>query len=191
MITAEYLIERFQLEPLSIEGGFWRRVYTAEETIPPSALPERYTAMEKPFCSGIYYLLTPDTCSLLHLLKTDDYYHFYLGDPLTILLLFPNGSHQVRTMGNDLEAGHELHLVAPRGVWTGSVLQPGGRFALVGTSISPGFDATDFTLGDRRILQAAYPAASDLIERLTPEHVQPLLDAWPEKAAKIKVQGRE
>ena len=41
-ITVDYLIERFRLEPLSIEGGFWRRVYTSPETIPSSALPDRY-----------------------------------------------------------------------------------------------------------------------------------------------------
>jgi predicted cupin superfamily sugar epimerase len=190
MITARYLIERFGLEPLSIEGGFFRRVYTSSETISASALPDRYAA-DKPFCSCIYYLLTPDTCSLMHLLKTDDLYHFYLGDPVTVLLLLPDGSHQVRTLGKDLEAGHELHLVAPRGAWTGLVLQPGGEFGLLGTSLSPGFDATDMTLGDRQILMASYPEVAALVERLTPDDPQPLLDAAPEKASLIKVQGRD
>jgi hypothetical protein len=47
------------------------------------------------------------------------------------------------------------------------------------------------TLGDRRILMASYPEVAALVERLTPEDPQPLLDAWPEKASLIKVQGRD
>jgi predicted cupin superfamily sugar epimerase len=168
VITTEYLMRRFQLEPLGIERGFFRRSYTASETIPRSALPDRFQN-DKPFCTCIYYLTTPESHSLLHRLLTDEILHYYIGDPLTLLLLFPDGSHQVRTLGHDLEAGHELQVVVPRDTWQGSMLQPGGKYALLGASMAPGFDPSDFELGDRKMLQAQYPAVADLIAAMTPD----------------------
>jgi hypothetical protein len=57
--------------------------------------------------------------------------------------------------------------VVPAGSWQGCRLAPGGRFALMGTTMAPGFDFADFTLGRRADLCARYPAAAGLIRRLT------------------------
>src|SRR5581483_4966412 len=94
--TSEEIIRRFQLEPLPVEGGLFARHYEAQEIIPHHALPARY-GRPKLFASAICYLLQPNTESLLHRLKSDEIYHFYAGDPVSLVMLFPDGSHQVVT----------------------------------------------------------------------------------------------
>ena len=84
------IIETLGLEPLPEEGGFYKETYRSGETIPKEALPCRYKK-EKNFATTIYYLLTKETFSAIHRLPTDEVFHFYLGDPVTMLLLHPDG----------------------------------------------------------------------------------------------------
>lgn len=164
-MNAQVLIEKLGLIPLPEEGGYYRETYRSPETVPGSALPERYGG-DKHMATAIYFLLTPDAFSALHRLPTDEIFHFYLGDPVTMLQLFPDGSARTVTLGNDILAGHCPQCVVPRGVWQGALLEKGGRFALLGTTMAPGFDVTDFELGRRSELLAHYQECADLIVRL-------------------------
>jgi hypothetical protein len=168
VLTAEQIIRLLELQPLPVEGGYFRQTYRAAETLPAGALPARY-GRGKVLCTAIYYLLTadPDSFSALHRLPTDEIYHFYLGDPVEMLMLHPDGSAQVLTLGTDLAAGQHAQSVVPGGSWQGSRLQAGGRFALLGTTMAPGYDDLDFELGDRGELSLRYPDQADHIGRLT------------------------
>lgn len=166
MLTAENVIALLDLAPLPIEGGFFRRTYTAAERVSRAALPSRYPH-DKDLSGAIYYLLGPGDISAMHRLLTDEIYHFYLGDPIELLLLYPNGRHGLHVLGHDLLAGQQVQLVVPRGVWQGSRLRAGGRFALLGTTMAPAYDQSDFELGTRTELAAEYPACAELIAALT------------------------
>ena len=72
-------------------------------------------------------------------------------------------------LGSDVLHGQQLQVVVPRGIWQGSLLEPGGAFALLGCTVAPGFDYVDYEHGDRQTLLTQYPAHADLIRRLTPE----------------------
>ncbi len=165
-MTPEFVIEKFQLEPLPIEGGLFRRFYAADESIARDALPSRY-ARAKLLGSAICYMHTPQTRSLLHCLKTDEIYHFYNGDPVALVMLHPEGSYQVVTLGRDYAAGHLPFFVVPRGVMQGSCLLEGGAWALLGATMAPAYDDDDFELGERAALIEKYPSAREWIERLT------------------------
>jgi predicted cupin superfamily sugar epimerase len=167
MATAEELIAALGLRPLPREGGYFRETYRSADVLPAQALPPRY-GRDKPAATAIYYLLTSQTCSALHRLPSDEIFHFYLGDPVTMLQLFPNAGGRVITLGPDLLAGQSPQVVVPRGVWQGSLLASGGVFALMGTTVAPGFDFADYEPGDRDQLSARYPEFADLIRRLTP-----------------------
>jgi uncharacterized protein len=167
MLTADKLIELLQLEPLAVEGGYFRRTHLADEVLPPGAL-RRGDSQARALSSGIYYLLTDGLVSSLHRLLSDEIYHFYLGDPVEMLLLHPNGTGQITRLGQDIEAGQQVQFRVPRGVWQGAHLCAGGHFALMGTSMAPAWDANDFELGGRATLSQLYPAYRDLIEALTP-----------------------
>jgi predicted cupin superfamily sugar epimerase len=167
MGTAEEVIAALDLKPLPREGGYYRETYRAADVLPAAALPPRYT-MAKAAGTAIYYLLTPDTVSALHRLPTDEIFHFYLGGPVRMLQLLPDGDGRVVTLGTDLAAGERPQVIVPRGVWQGSWLA-GGAFALLGTTMAPGFDFADYEAGSRDALTRQYPAHADLIRRLTPQ----------------------
>ena len=168
MLTPEQLIKMFNLEPLHIEGGLFFQTYCAPETISRERLPGRYPA-DKPFGTAIVYLLTADldSFSALHKLPTDEVYHFYLGDPVELLQLHPDGSSERIILGQDLLGGQKVQHVVPRDVWQGSHLLPGGEFALLGTTMAPGYTDEDYIGGDPDELIAAYPHREALIEQLT------------------------
>lgn len=165
----QQIIHALHLQPLAMEGGLYRETYRSDETIPAQMLPERYAREPKPFGTAIFYLLTnhPDSFSALHRLPTDETYHFYLGDPLEMTLLYPDGSSAQIVLGQDVLNGQQVQFTAPRGVWQGSRVAPGGQFALVGTTMAPGFTPSDFEPGHRAALLEAYPSERERILALT------------------------
>ncbi|MFN8441506.1 MAG: cupin domain-containing protein [Caldilineaceae bacterium] len=170
--TAQQIIDFLKLEALPVEGGLFRQNWRSSEIIPASALPVRYIG-EKPFGTAIYALLTneADSFSAMHKLPTDEVYHFYLGDPIEMLQLYPDGSSQRVILGQDLLNGQQIQYVARRDIWQGFHLVPGGSWALIGTTMAPGFTVTDFILAERQVLLERYPAEQELIRALTrPEH---------------------
>lgn len=167
MPTAEKLIELLGLQPHPREGGFFRETYRAAEQHAADALPPRYGA-PRSAGTAIYYLLTPTTFSALHRLATDEIFHFYLGGPVRMLQLSPDGQGREVVLGPDPTRGQSPQVVVPRGVWQGSFLEAGGEFALLGCTVAPGFEYADYENGSRTELLARYPAFADLILRLTP-----------------------
>lgn len=167
MLTAERIIKLYNMKPLPGEGGYYVETYRAKEGINKSSLPERYAA-DRSHSTAIFYLLTPDTQSCFHRLKSDEVYHFYLGDPVQMVLIHPNGTTKVLFLGHDLRAGQFVQAVVPAGIWQGSYLLEGGQFALMGTTVAPGFDFSDRELGDRETLLEQFPQHEDTIKKLTP-----------------------
>ena len=166
MMDADQLIRHLRLGPLPIEGGYFRQTWSSDDlvSIPGYDSP-------RPAGTAIYYLLTsdPDSFSALHRLATGEMYHFYLGDSVEMLLLAEGTPGRRIVLGPDLPGGQHVQYVVPRSVWQGSRLVPGGRFALLGTTMAPGFDARDFTLGRRPELLPRFPECAALIHALTRE----------------------
>jgi len=159
------------MRPLEKEGGYYVETYRASENITRDALPVRYTG-ERAFATAILYLLTPDTCSSLHRLTTDEIWHFYLGHSVTMLQLHPDGSSDVIDLGPDVTRGHHVQVTVPKDTWQGAFLKHGGRFALMGTTTAPGFEFDDFELARRPELLEQYPNRRDLIVKLTKQRDQ-------------------
>jgi predicted cupin superfamily sugar epimerase len=166
MIDADQIKQLLGLVPLTGEGGFFIETYRSNVAIPGHVLPPSYGAARQ-LATAIYYLLTPDTFSAMHRIKGDEIFHFYLGEPVEMLLLYADGSGGITTIGNDLAAGHRPLVVVPGGTWQGSMLKAGGSFALMGTTMAPGFEFADFELASRQDLLAQYPKCSDRIIKLT------------------------
>jgi len=165
-LTAQQVITLLGLKPLPGEGGFYAETYRPELNLSAEQIDPAYGGPRRA-ATAIYYLLTPESFSALHRLTGDELYHFYAGDPVDLALLHPNGSHETLRLGNDLARGQRPQLLVPGGCWQGSALEPGGSWALVGTTMTPGYDQRDFELGERSALIAAYPDAVGLIRRLT------------------------
>lgn len=173
-LDAALVAEVLGLEPLGFEGGFYRETYRSAHRLEVAALPEGYPGARSA-ATAILYMLGPDSRSLMHRLRTDEVYHFYLGDPVELLLIHPDGSDELVRLGPNILSGERVQAVVPAGTWQGSSLAPGGRFALMGTTMSPGFDLADFELGRRADLLLAHPHLAhlahlaDRLTALTPE----------------------
>jgi len=165
-MTTKEIIDLLKLKPLTIEGGHYLETYRSPDIIDQSNLPGTYDGARN-FSTAIYFLLTPDTFSEMHRLKSDEIFHFYLGDPVRFLLLHPDGKSEQITLGNNLIAGHWPQLVVSRLTWQGAKLINGGKFALMGTTVSPGFDFNDYESGERQKLISQCPSQIELITALT------------------------
>ena len=159
--TADDIIRLLDLKPLTIEGGFFRETYRS-----PALVELPLYRGQRCLATAIYYLLTPDTFSRMHRVPGEEVFHFYLGDPAEMLQLNPDGSGDIITMGQDIAAGMKLQHVVPGAWWQGARLKPGGRFALMGTTMSPGFEYEDYEVGKREELGKEWRGFAKIIEAL-------------------------
>lgn len=150
MLSADDVIRLLELQPHPVEGGFFRETYRS------------------PHSSAIYFLLKPGHVSELHVLPSDEVYHFYLGSPIRMLQLRPDGSGREVLIGPNLAAGEVVQLVVPAGVWQGSRLVGEEGFALIGCTMAPGFEYTGYRSATRAELCHKWPAFADQIAQLTP-----------------------
>ena len=156
MLTLDQIKTLLRLEPHPKEGGFFAETYRC-------AMQVTTENGQRSLHTAIYYLLTPESFSEMHRLPGDEMFHFYLGDPVETLQLHPDGSSDIVTLGQDIAHGMKLQHVVEGGVWQGSRLKPGGRYALLGTTMSPGFAYEDYVSGK----------------------ADALIDRWPDRAAMI------
>lgn len=164
--TPQEIINSLKLEPLPIEGGYFRRTYESSSHISAAAWSENL--VQKPLSTSIFYLLTKDrNRSKLHKLPSDEIYHFYLGSPVLMLLLYPDGTSNKVYLGSNILEGQHLQFTVPANTWQGSLLLDHSSYALLGTTMSPGYVNEDFILGDLTNLHDQYPHESNLIKLLT------------------------
>jgi len=160
-MTASQIIQLLDLRPHP-EGGYYRETYRSPQII----LKTSDGRPARPFSTCIYYLLDGKAVSKFHLLQSDEIFHFYAGDPVTWVLLGAGGKTEKPVMGS-LSEGHLAQLVIPAGTWFGGYLNVGGDYALMGTTVAPGFDFTDFELADQKKLLAEFPHYETEILKLT------------------------
>jgi predicted cupin superfamily sugar epimerase len=165
-MTAEEVKQLLQLTPLELEGGFFREIYRSRWQVASEYLPEG-TRSSRSIGTAIYYMVTPESFSTLHRLPGTEVFHFYLGDPVVMLQLHPDGKSGTVTIGTDLANGQSPQVVVRGNVWQGCRLAADGRWALMGTTMSPGFDYADYVTGVRDELIAQYPKVAELIREYT------------------------
>jgi hypothetical protein len=159
-MTANEIKALLNLQPHPVEGGSFRRTYASTGTVNlPRGVRHQGTA--------IYYLLEPGTFSEMHVLASDEIFHFYLGDPVEMLQLHPGGRSTVLTLGPDLMDGQHVQFVVPAGVWQGARLIGDGKVALLGCTVTPGFDLADYRGGGYTELAAKWPQETTRIRALT------------------------
>lgn len=163
-LTAEEIKTMLQLEAHPVEGGYFRRSYTAAETV---EVKRKSATASRAMGTAIYYLLETGTFSEMHVLASDELFHFYLGDPVEMLQLWPDGSSRVVVLGQDLKAGQHVQMLVPAGVWQGTRLSGDGKVALLGCSVVPGFDFADYTSGSYAELAQKWPSEAKRIQVLT------------------------
>ena len=170
------LIARLELEPLPVEGTLFKSSYRG----PPlhAGGPAASSAMLGLYCDD------PPSHSLFHRLPVDEVWHFYGGDPLRLVLLHPDGSSSEVILGPDLLAGQQVQWVVPATTWQAGHLQTGGRYALFGCTLAPGFSSAMFEGGTRNELPHRYPQRAADIERFSCEPGRTRMPWLPGEAAR-------
>lgn len=138
------------------EGGYYKETYRSEAEENGRAI-----------ATGIYFLLTSDNVSNFHRIDAEEMWHFYAGDPLTVHMIDDAGQYSTLSIGPDMAAGQHFQVVVPAGIWFGSSVDKKGGFALVGCTVSPGFEFSGFELAERIDLTEQFPDHADIIKRLT------------------------
>lgn len=138
-MNAQEVIAKLGLVPLPEEGGFYRETYRD-----PYGM--ELARGKRSFSTCIYYLITPEEFSKLHAVKSTEIFHFYAGDPVEMLQIDEDYKTKVITMGSDLSKDQCPQVVVPPLIWQGTRLKPGGAWALMGCSVAPGFEFSDFLM---------------------------------------------
>jgi predicted cupin superfamily sugar epimerase len=135
------LVHALHLQELPGEGGWYRRT------------------LDTPDRSQILYLVGEDEFCAIHQLSADEEYRFVAGSPLRLLLLDEQGPRE------DIVSDQHPVVTVPAGCWQGS--SPAAAWSLVTTTVSPSFDDSMVTVGDRDALRKRFPLVARRIERLT------------------------
>ncbi|MEM7385598.1 MAG: cupin domain-containing protein [Verrucomicrobiota bacterium] len=154
MRSGEEIIAALNLEPLPGEGGYFRETWRSGV---PGQSPVGSSVEDRSAGTAIYYLVTEASFSVLHRLPIDEVWHFYLGDPVEQLRLDAEEGSGLVVLGPSIGQGQEFQSVVRAGVWQGTRLQEGGSFALMGTTMAPGFDFRDYESGESSVLAAQFP----------------------------------
>lgn len=163
-LQAEYYIDKLNLSAHP-EGGYYKEIYRASESIIETHLPARYKGGRN-FSTSIYFLLDGEQTSSFHKLASDELWHFYDGSAVKIFLLSGAGELSIITLGRNIEEGEQFQCVIPAGCWFGAELVDKKLFALIGCTVAPGFNFSDFTLADSEELSIRYPQHKLLINRI-------------------------
>ncbi len=140
-LLADEVIALLELQPLPGEGGYFRQTCV----IPGN---------DGPLSTAILYLLTPDSFSAQHKLEDPERFHVYLGDPCDQIVICTGGSIERRILGHDLASGHMVQSLIPADCWQATRLMPDGEhgYALLGTTMTPGYRPDRFTLATRHVI---------------------------------------
>lgn len=165
--TAEEVKSTLGLKPHPT-CGFVAETYRSPLKVPAGALPEAYDGDDRPYGSALYFLVAPGAQIVMHRIRSDQLYHHYLGDPLEVLMLYPDGTGAVAVVGSDLEAGERPQLFVPGNTFHTSRLAAGGTgYALLASTEWPGVEPPDVEHGDVEELAAAYPDFREEIRAFT------------------------
>ena len=146
-MTAETIIQKFELEPHP-EGGFYKRTFLSED--------ESF--------SSILFLLVKDNFSAFHKIKSDEQWNWYCGDAIVIHEIDNDGNYH-QTILSDKEVNFQY--VVKGGNWFASECIGVHGFALCGCTVVPSFRFEDFILGNQDELIVQFPQQTEIIKRLT------------------------
>lgn len=160
---AQFYIEQLQMLKHP-EGGWYKETYRSVGMIPKSEL-DGFQG-DRNYSTAIYFLLTKENFSGFHRIKSDEMWHFYDGDGLTVHEIRLDGIYLKHHLGLDLNGVEEPQLVVRGNSWFASEVTDGGSWCLVGCTVAPGFDFRDFELASRNELEKEFPSHQAIIKRL-------------------------
>lgn len=161
-LNADEIRKLLELEP-NATCGFVRLTFLSRQSIAAGGLPAPF-AEGRPLGSALYFMVTPDAPVRLHRIRNDQLYHYYLGDPIELLLLHADGGTERIIVGPDLRGGQRVQQLIPGNTFHTARLI-GRRCWFLGASTEwPGVVPADVEIGNLDELAAKHPTvAADLL----------------------------
>lgn len=161
--SANDFISQLQLEAHP-EGGFYKSTFAASEGVAThNGSRSLYTS--------IYFLLRSDDISHLHRLQSDELWYYHAGSPLTVHMIYPDGTYEAKKLGLNIANGEAPQILVPKHTIFGSSVDDVDTFSLVGCMVAPGFDFADFELFTQEELLKDYPQHETVIRKMAYEIV--------------------
>ena len=157
-MTYDEVRKLLNLEP-NATCGYVRVTFVSKQRIAPGGLPAPFES-GRPAGSALYFMLTPEEPVKLHRIRNDQFYHYYLGDPLEILMMMTDGTTQHHIVGPDIRAGHKVQLFIPGNTFHTARVIGSRRWFLGGSTEWPGVEPADVELGNADALAAQYPTVA-------------------------------
>jgi uncharacterized protein len=162
-VIANEIKTLLKLEP-NATCGFVRETYKSDLSIAPGGLPAPF-ADGRPLGTALYFMVTPEAPVKLHRIDNDQLYHYYLGDPIEVLMLRENGDSELVVVGPNIVGGELVQLFIPGNTFHTARITGKRRWFLGASTEWPGVVVRDrdVELGDVEQLATKYPeAAADL-----------------------------
>ena len=158
-------IAKLNLQPHP-EGGFFTETYKSHETIPKSAIPDRFSS-DRAFSTSIYFLLEKDDFSAFHRINQDELWHFYDGTSLTIHIIDVDSLYYTLKLGLNINQGEEPQIIVKAGCFFAVEINDKKLYSLTGCTVAPGFDFDDFEMPSRNELIELFPFHEKIIKKFT------------------------
>ena len=162
-MTAEEIRALIKLEPHAT-CGFVRVTFASEKWIAAGGLPAPF-AEGRPTGSALYFMITPDAPVRLHRIRNDQLYHYYIGDPIEVLMLHADRTTERVVVGPDLRSGQRVQLLIPGNTFhTARVISESFRGWFLGASTEwPGLEPADVEIGNVDSLAEKYLDVADFL----------------------------
>ena len=147
------------------EGGYYREVYRSGDSVSETDLPGGFRG-DHCFSSAIYYLLKDDQFLGFHRVRQDEIWHFYSGNPLSIYSLHSEGM-VVQKLGMHPDKGELPMIAVPGGTVFAAEVEKRRGYSLIGCTVSPGFEFSDFEKMRHNELLELFPHSKEIIEKLS------------------------
>ena len=157
-LTADEICRLLDLEP-NATCGFVRITFVDKTSVAPGGLPPPF-ADGRPLGSALYFLVTPTAPVRLHRIRNAQLYHYYLGDPLEVFMLYADGSTERVVVGPDLRAGERVQLLIPGNTFHTARVVGRRRWFLGASTEWPGVVPADVEIGGLDELAKKYPAVA-------------------------------
>jgi uncharacterized protein len=162
-LNADEIRKLLDLEP-NATCGFVRLTFLSKQSVAAGALPPPF-ADGRPLGSALYFMVTPVAPVRLHRIRNDQLYHYYLGDPIELLLLHADGGTERIIVGPDLRGGQRVQHLIPGNTFHTARLIGRRRWFLGASTEWPGVVPADVEIGNLDELVAEDPTvAADLRE---------------------------
>jgi len=156
--TAQRIINELNLFPHPSEGGFFFETHRSSGSL-------LINGQQRSLSTAIYFLVVRDFPTELHHLPGDELFHFYLGDPLELFLFDEEKGAEIKMLGVDLEQGMRPQILIPGNFWQAARVKKGGSYSLVGTTMTPGFDYSDYQALTRQEWKKKYPSGEEAVNK--------------------------